>query len=115
MIKTRYLCVHGHFYQPPRGNPFDSDPLVEPDAAPYANWNERITAESYRPIAKLGLFEKLSFNVGYTLLSWLEDNAPEVYTRILDGDLAHRRLYEDVGNAIAQPMHHTILPLDRRG
>jgi hypothetical protein len=114
MIKPNYLCVHGHFYQPPRGNPFVSTPLVEPDAAPYANWNERITAECYRPIAELGLFEKLSFNIGYTLLSWLEDHAPDVYKRILEGDLAHRRLYEDVGNAIAQPMLHTILPLDCR-
>lgn len=109
---TRYLCVHGHYYQPPRGNPFLKEPLVEPSAAPFKNWNERITAEAYQPNAELGNFEHISFNLGETLADWLAANAPETYQRILQADADHVRRYK-AGNAIAQPMHHTILPVDR--
>ncbi|GAB4478548.1 MAG: hypothetical protein Kow00124_23060 [Anaerolineae bacterium] len=111
--QIKYLALHGHFYQPPRGNPFSSAPLVEPSAAPYRNWNERITAESYRPNAELGNFDLISFNLGETLAVWLLANAPETYRRILQADADHLARTK-VGNAIAQPMHHTILPLDRR-
>lgn len=113
MVSTRYLCVHGHFYQPPRGNPFVDTPLEEESAAPYQNWNERITAESYQPNAELGNFEYISFNLGETLASWLALNAPETYQRILQADQSHLKAH-GVGNAIAQSMHHTILPLERR-
>ncbi|HEC22624.1 MAG TPA: DUF3536 domain-containing protein [Chloroflexi bacterium] len=113
MPETRYLCVHGHFYQPPRGNPFSREPLREPDAAPYENWNARITAECYEPNARLGNFERISFNVGETLAAWLAAEAPDVYERIIQADASHLERY-GVGNAIAQPIHHTILPLSRR-
>lgn len=113
MSQPQYLCVHGHYYQPPRGNPFNHEPLVEPDAAPYKNWNERITAECYRPNARIGNFDHISFNVGETLASWLSVNAPETYQRILRADANHIEAY-GVGNAIAQGMHHTILPLSPR-
>ncbi len=113
MAEPNSLCVHCHFYQPPRGNPFNEQPLIEPDAAPYKNWNERITAQSYRPNAEAGNFEHISFNVGETLASWLATYTPDVYTTILKADAAHRAKY-GAGNAIAQGMHHTILPLSRR-
>ncbi len=113
MMNTQYLCVHCHYYQPQRGNPFDGRPLVEPDAAPFTNWNERITAECYRPNAEIGNFDGISFNLGDTLAGWLEEHAPETYQRILQADRTNVEQLK-VGNAIAQPLHHTILPLSRR-
>lgn len=113
MVDTHYLCIHCHYYQPPRGNPFNGDELIEPDAAPYKNWNERITAECYRPNAEIGNFDAVSFNLGATLAAWLAEHATETYERILEADRRHQEKY-GVGNAIAQGMHHTILPLDRR-
>ena len=113
MAHANYLCVHCHFYQPPRGNPFNHEPLAEPDAAPFQNWNERITAECYTPNATIGNFDRVSFNVGETLAKWLAANAPETYQRIIQADVNHRERY-GTGNAIAQGMHHTILPLSRR-
>lgn len=113
MKEMPYLGVHCHFYQPPRGNPFSSAPLTEADAAPYANWNERITAECYEPNARLGNFDLISFNVGEALAAWLENKAQETYQRIIQADATHLAAY-NIGNAIALPIHHTILPLDRR-
>jgi alpha-amylase/alpha-mannosidase (GH57 family) len=107
------LAVHGHFYQPPREDPFTGLTPVEPQASPYHDFNEKITAECYRPIADHGYFERLSFNIGPTLIGWLSRNAPEVYQRVVDADRSHRERY-GVGNAIAQPAHHTILPLARQ-
>lgn len=112
MMTTQYLCVHCHFYQPPRGNPYSHETLIEPDAAPYQNWNERITAECYQPNAETGNFELLSFNLGETLAAWLAEHAPDVYARIIDAD-ANNVTRHRYGNAVAQPMHHTILPLSR--
>lgn len=112
-LASQYLCVHCHFYQPPRGNPFSKEPLSEADAAPYENWNFRITAECYEPNARIGNFDAISFNLGETLASWLDSNAPDTYQRILKADTINVQKYE-AGNAIAQPMHHTILPLSRR-
>jgi hypothetical protein len=112
-LTVQYLCVHGHFYQPARGNPFSKEALSEPEAAPYPNWNARITAECYEPNASIGNFDKISFNMGETLAAWLAANARETYERIIKADLDNVREYE-AGNAIAQPMHHTILPLSRR-
>lgn len=109
-----YLCFHGHFYQPPRGNPFRDEELgYEPGAEPYQNWNEKITHECYAPNAELGNFELISFNVGGTLLRWLEANAPNTYARILAADQANVQRWGK-GNALAQPVHHTILPLGKR-
>jgi hypothetical protein len=111
------LVVHGHFYQPPRENPWTEAVPVEPSAAPYHDWNERITDECYRPngwarvvdeagriVDLVSCYELLSFNVGPTLLSWLEDRQPDVYARILAADAA-------TGRAIAQAYGHAILPL----
>jgi alpha-amylase/alpha-mannosidase (GH57 family) len=98
------LVVHGHFYQPPREDPWTGRVPEQPGAAPFHDWNERITAECYRPNAALGAFERLSFNVGPTLLLWLQAHHHDVYQRILDADRA-------TGRAIAQAYGHAILPL----
>jgi alpha-amylase/alpha-mannosidase (GH57 family) len=98
------LVLHGHFYQPPREDPWTGVVPEQPGAAPYHDWNERITDECYRPNAELGTFEQLSFNVGPTLLSWLQAHHGDVYARIIDADRA-------TGRAIAQAYGHAILPL----
>ncbi|HIQ02678.1 MAG TPA: DUF3536 domain-containing protein [Anaerolineales bacterium] len=108
-----YLSIHGHFYQPPRADPFTGRIPREPDAAPYANWNERITAECYAPLAEAGFFERISFNLGGTLARWLDKNAHPVYERILTSEGAYYHTYGTT-NGLAQPVHHTILPLARR-
>ncbi len=108
-----YLCIHGHFYQPPRGDPFANRVPREPAAAPYTNWNERITAECYAPNAQAGHFGYISFNLGGTLARWLDEHAPAAYRRIVADEQAYWRTHA-VGNGLAQPVHHTILPLARR-
>ncbi|MEA4856382.1 DUF3536 domain-containing protein [Solidesulfovibrio sp.] len=119
----RALCIHGHFYQPPREDPWLGHILPEGSAAPSRHWNERICRESYAPMARarrldgaghilelLSCYEWMSFNVGPTLLSWMARSAPETYARILEADrkslarLGH-------GKALAQVYHHVILPL----
>ncbi len=104
------LCVYGHFYQPPRDDPFTGVIAPEYGAAPYPNFNEKITAECYRPNAEAGNFERISFNLGPTLAEWLERAHPDVYARILAADRAHVAQH-GVGNALAQVYNHTILPL----
>jgi alpha-amylase/alpha-mannosidase (GH57 family) len=129
-MNRRFLCLHGHFYQPPRENPWIEELEVQDTAAPFHDWNERITAECYGPNAAARIkdgggrirdivnnYRHVSFNFGPTLLAWLERRAPEVYQRVLDADAesARRRGH---GNAIAQAYSHAILPLcnerDRR-
>ncbi|HVB75466.1 MAG TPA: DUF3536 domain-containing protein [Ktedonobacteraceae bacterium] len=105
-----YLCLHGHFYQPPRDDPFTGQVPIEPAATPYANFNEKITAECYRPNAEAGNFDDINFDIGPTLASWLEDAHPDVYARIIEADHKHMARY-GVGNAMAQAYNHTILPL----
>lgn len=113
----RAFVVHGHFYQPPRENPWTEEVGLEASAAPAHDWNERITDESYRPngVARIvddlgrieGIvnnFEYLSYNMGPTLLSWLEGHAPDAYRRIVDADQVG-------GGALAQAFSHLILPL----
>jgi len=107
------LCLHAHFYQPPRADPFTGRIPREPDAAPYANWNERITAECYAPLAQAGHFGRLSFNVGGTLARWLDEHAHAAYERIVAAERGYQEAH-GVGNGLAQPVHHTILPLARR-
>lgn len=104
------LCLYGHFYQPPREEPFTGVILDEPGATPYANYNEKITAECYRPNADAGNFEYISFDLGPTLASWLEQAHPDIYQRIIDAD-RHNVARYGVGNALAQAYNHTILPL----
>jgi alpha-amylase/alpha-mannosidase (GH57 family) len=111
------LCVHGHFYQPPRENPWTEEVPREPGAAPYHDWNARIAAESYRPngwarivddsgriVRLVNNYRWISFDAGPTLMSWLEAHQPEVYERM-------RVAQREGGGAIAQAYNHMILPL----
>jgi alpha-amylase/alpha-mannosidase (GH57 family) len=110
-MAEHYFCVHGHFYQPQRGNPFADDALsTEPGAEPFKNFNEKATFMCYTPNASLGNFDLMSFNIGSALTRWMELNAPESYARIMAADRKHREQW-GVGNALAQPTHHAILPL----
>lgn len=104
------ICIHGHFYQPPREDPIRGVIPDEYGAAPFRNWNERIHAECYRPNAELGNFERLSFNVGPTLFGWMAAHDPTTYQHILAQDRATVREY-GVGNAMAQAYNHAIMPL----
>ncbi|HSB11983.1 MAG TPA: DUF3536 domain-containing protein [Blastocatellia bacterium] len=126
-MTDRFICIHGHFYQPPRENPWLEDVEVEDSAAPYHDWNERITAECYAPNAVSRIldgderitslvnnYEKISFNFGPTLLSWLERHRSDVYKQILEADRVSRRAHGGHGNAIAQCYNHAIMPLASR-
>ncbi len=106
------LCVHGHFYQPPREDPFTGEYKVEPEATPFKNWNERITAECYAPNVRMGNFERISFNLGGTLARWMSLYAQETYKQIAEVVQDYYRRH-NVVNGIAQAVHHTILPLAR--
>jgi alpha-amylase/alpha-mannosidase (GH57 family) len=120
----RYICVHGHFYQPPRENPWLETVETEDSAAPYHDWNERITAECYAPngasrivngenqiIRIMNNYSRISFNFGPTLLSWLEENAPRTYRMIRDADRQSMLRYGGHGSALAQVYNHVIMPL----
>ncbi len=111
--KNAAVCIHAHFYQPPRENPFTGVLPEEKNAAPYHDFNRKILAECYRPNAILGNFEHISFNVGATLLNWLAAADPVTYRRIVKQD-ADAYTRNGVGNAIAQPYFHVILPLATR-
>lgn len=125
------VVIHGHFYQPPRENPWTEIVDREPSAHPYHDWNERIHAECYRSNAVARILDEygrvegivnnyahLSFNFGPTLLAWLERHDPDAYARILEADRQSVRRHDGHGNAIAQAYNHAILPLcnekDRR-
>ncbi|PWH20071.1 MAG: glycoside hydrolase [Anaerolineae bacterium] len=109
-MTQRYLCVHAHFYQPPREDPRTGQIPIEPGAAPYPNWNERIYHECYRPNAELNNYERISYDVGPTLFEWLAAEHPDTLAEIVNAD---RRLVTRFGsgNAMAMPYHHPILPL----
>jgi len=107
------LIIHGHFYQPPREDPFSGQIPSETGAEPFPNWNERIYTECYAPNASRGNFEKISFNFGPTLFEWLEASHRSTSESIVRQDQANLRHF-GVGNALAQPYHHTILPLASR-
>lgn len=120
----RYICIHGHFYQPPRENPWLETVEIQDSAAPYHDWNERITAECYAPngasrilnyenkiIRILNNYSRISFNFGPTLLSWLEENAPRAYRMILDADHSSQKRFSGHGSAMAQVYNHIIMPL----
>ncbi|HKV83825.1 MAG TPA: DUF3536 domain-containing protein [Ktedonobacterales bacterium] len=109
----RFVCLHGHFYQPPRDDPFTGAVPREPGASPYENFNEKITAECYRPNAQEGNFRAISFDLGPTLAAWLEQKHPTTYAAIIAADRWNVEQY-GVGNALAQAYNHTILPLATR-
>ncbi|RKX77399.1 MAG: glycoside hydrolase [Spirochaetes bacterium] len=119
-----YLIIHGHFYQPPREDPWTGKVPFQSSAYPFHDWNMRITKECYgantasrilNPDGNIGdmvnNYEYLSFNFGPTLFSWLKENAPNVYRRIIEADNRSRDKNNGHGNAIAQAYNHTILPL----
>ena len=110
---SRFLSIHGHFYQPPRANPFTGRIPRELGAEPFANWNERITSECYRPNVEQGNLAKIGFDLGPTLAAWLADSDPETYHGFLAAD---RRAQErtGIGNGLAQVYNHVILPLVSR-
>lgn len=104
------VCVHAHFYQPPREDPLSGLIPDEKGAEPYRNWNERIHAECYRPNAVLGNFEKVSFNFGPTVLNWMATYDPETYHEIIRQERSNYERF-GVGNGMGQAYNHTILPL----
>ncbi|MEJ5313428.1 MULTISPECIES: DUF3536 domain-containing protein [Anaerolinea] len=112
-MKPLYFCVHAHFYQPPREDPLTGVIPVEPGAAPFRNWNERIHAQCYYPNAILHNFEKISFNMGPTLMEWMFDYDPITLKRIIQQAQSNVERY-GVSNAMAQAYNHTILPLATR-
>ncbi len=122
--QDRYICIHGHFYQPPRENPWTGKIELQPSAAPFHDWNERITDECYRPngesrilddddreLAVVNNYASISFNFGPTLLSWLEEHAGPTYARILEADRESAERFGGHGSAMAQAFSHMIMPL----
>jgi alpha-amylase/alpha-mannosidase (GH57 family) len=128
---NRYLCIHGHFYQPPRENPWLEVVEVQDSAYPFHDWNQRVSDECYAPnsasrildsekniVDIVNNYARMSFNFGPTLLSWLEKNEPEVYRAIIEADKESQQRFSGHGSAIAQAYNHFIMPLadsrDRR-
>jgi alpha-amylase/alpha-mannosidase (GH57 family) len=120
----RFVCVHGHFYQPPRENPWLETVETQDSAAPYHDWNERITAECYAPNGAARIvdgknrilritnnYARMSFNVGPTLLSWMQEKAPLTCAMIRDADRLSQRQFGGHGSAMAQVYNHIIMPL----
>ena len=119
-----YICIHGHFYQPPRENPWLEAVELQESAHPYHDWNERIDAECYAPNASARIldkekrivsivnnYSKISFNFGPTLLSWMEAADPATYRAIEQADEESRQKFSGHGSALAQPYNHMIMPL----
>jgi alpha-amylase/alpha-mannosidase (GH57 family) len=120
----RYICVHGHFYQPPRENPWLEAVESQDSAYPYHDWDERITAECYAPnsasrvlnaegriVQIVNNYAKISFDFGPTLLTWLEEKALDVYEGVLTADHESQQAFSGHGSALAQAYNHMILPL----
>jgi len=123
----RFICIHGHFYQPPRENPWLETVETQDSAAPYHDWNERICAECYATNGAARIqnvknqitrivnnYARISFNFGPTLLSWLKENAPRTYRMVLDGERRSRKSYGGHSSAMAQVYNHIIMPLANR-
>ncbi len=119
-----FLTVHGHFYQPPRENPWLESIELQDSASPFHDWNERINGECYNPnsVSKIvdnknkildvvNNYSLMSFNFGPTLLSWMEENAPLAYERVIKADIESVGEHDGHGNAIAQVYNHMIMPL----
>jgi alpha-amylase/alpha-mannosidase (GH57 family) len=120
----KYVCIHGHFYQPPRENPWLEAVELQDSAAPYHDWNERICFECYAPNARARLldgdgridrivsnYSRMSFNFGPTLLSWMKDKQPEIHEAIVEADKKSRERFSGHGSALAQAYNHMIMPL----
>jgi len=124
---ARFLCIHGHFYQPPRDDPWLGTIAPQPSAQPYRDWNARITAECYAPNAAARILDgdgrtarivnnyaRISFDFGPTLLAWLQAEEPAVYGAVLAADRESRERFSGHGSALAQAYNHVILPLANR-
>jgi alpha-amylase/alpha-mannosidase (GH57 family) len=120
----RYICIHAHFYQPPRENPWLEAVEGQESARPYHDWNERITAECYAPNTAARIldaqgrirqiinnYSRISFNFGPTLLSWMAESERETCQRIIDSDRDSQKRFSGHGSALAQGYNHMILPL----
>jgi alpha-amylase/alpha-mannosidase (GH57 family) len=120
----RYICIHGHFYQPPRENAWLEYVELQDAAYPYHDWNERITAECYEPNTASRILDRerfitqivsnyarISFNFGPTLLAWMEKDAPDVYRAVIEADRQSRENFSGHGSALAQAYNHMIMPL----
>ncbi len=123
----RYICIHGHFYQPPRENPWLEEVELQDSAAPFHDWNERIAAECYGPNAASRIldsegriidivnnYSRISFNFGPTLLSWMQRKQPEIHREIVEADRLSMERYSGHGSALAQVYNHMITPLASR-
>lgn len=121
---SRAVCIHGHFYQPPRENPWLEEIELQDSAYPFHDWNERISAECYAPNARSRIvddqgfilrmvsnYERMSFNFGPTVLAWMQHAAPDVYTEIIEADARGAERFDGHGPAIAQAYGHMIMPL----
>ena len=121
---TKYICIHGHFYQPPRENAWLETIEIQDSAAPYHDWNERINEECYAPNATARVlnndqliqsisnnYARISWNMGPTLLSWLQQHDPATYRRVLAADRQSQQLFGGHGSALAQSYNHLIMPL----
>ena len=120
----RYICIHGHFYQPPRENAWLEVIEVQDSAHPYHDWNERVSAECYAPntasriLNENGVitnivnnYSRMSFNFGPTLLSWMETYDRESYEAVLEADRQSMKMFGGHGSAMAQVYNHMIMPL----
>jgi alpha-amylase/alpha-mannosidase (GH57 family) len=127
MRYPRYICIHGHFYQPPRENPWLDAVEVEDSAAPLHDWNERITRECYAPNSRARMLDRggrishlldnyawMSFNFGPTLLHWLAEHQGEVHQALIEADRLSQERRRGHGNALAQVYNHMIMPLASR-
>jgi alpha-amylase/alpha-mannosidase (GH57 family) len=123
-VTDRYVCIHAHFYQPPRENPWLEAIEIQDSAYPYHDWNERVTAECYAPNAAARILDgeqkiidivnnyaKISFDFGPTLISWIEDKAPRLYKAIQSADKESCERFGGHGAAMAQAYNHMIMPL----
>lgn len=123
----RYVCIHAHFYQPPRESPWLEEIELQDSAYPHHDWNEKITMECYAPNTASRILDsdrrvidiannylKISFNFGPTVLSWMEGHQPEVYQAILEADRLSMERFSGHGSAIAQAYNHMIMPLANR-
>lgn len=123
----RYVCVHCHFYQPPRENAWLEAIELQDSAHPFHDWNARITAECYAPNGASRIqnwdgqieqivnnYAHISYNMGPTLLAWLEEESPDVYRSVIDADAESLELFDGHGSAMAQAYNHMILPLANR-
>src|ERR1700761_7818551 len=123
-MAEKCICIHGHFYQPPRENPWLEAVELQDSASPFHDWNERITSECYAPNARARLLDgdgridhlvnnytRISYNFGPTLLSWMKDRMPEIHKAIVKSDEESRANFSGHGSAIAQVYNHMIMPL----